>query len=148
MTLSTYHDHPGEIISHAVWLYHRFNLSFRNVEEILVSRGVDITYESVRQWCFRFGTEYAERIRSRAGRQGDTWHLDEVFINIKGRQYYLWRAVDQDGDVLDGLISAKRIRRFGSLSIRILGNRSTHPLLAILLKSANSSYSFMALMLQ
>ena len=106
MTLSTYHGHPGEIISHAVWLYHRFNLSFRNVEEILVSRGVDITYESVRQWCFRFGTEYAKRIRSRAGRQGDTWHLDEVFINIKGRQYYLWRAVDQDGDVLDRLISA------------------------------------------
>ncbi len=79
-TSSPYHGfrHPGEIISHAVWLYHRFNLSFRNVEEILVSRGVDVTYESVRQWCLRFGAEYAKRIKSRVGRPGDRWHLDEV----------------------------------------------------------------------
>lgn len=79
--------HPGEIISHGVWLYHRFNLSFRNVEEILVSRGIDITYETVRQWCLRFSREFAKRIRNREGRPGDTWHLDEVFIQIKGRQY-------------------------------------------------------------
>ena len=93
--------HPGEIISHSVWLYHRFALSFRNVEEILRGRGVEITYESVRQWCLRFGPEYAKRIRARAVRSGDAWHLDEVFIRINGKQYYLWRAVDQDGDVLD-----------------------------------------------
>ena len=100
--------HPGEIISHAVWLYHRFALSFRNVEEILRSRGVEITYESVRQWCLRFGAEYAKRIRVRAGRCGDTWHLDEVFVRINGDQYYLWRAVDQEGDVLDILVQPRR----------------------------------------
>ena len=96
--------HPAEIINHAVWLYHRFTLSFRNVEEILLSRGVDVTYESVRQWCLRFGQEYAKQIRAREGRPGDIWHLDEVCIRIKGKQYYLWRAVDQDGDTLDILV--------------------------------------------
>lgn len=100
--------HPGEIISHAVWLYHRFALSFRNVEEILRSRGVEVTYESVRQWCLRFGAEYAKRIRVRAGLCGDTWHLDEVFVRINGNQYYLWRAVDQEGDVLDILVQPRR----------------------------------------
>ena len=100
--------HPGEIISHAVWLYYRFTLSFRNVEEIMVSRGVDVTYESVRQWCLRFGQEYANRIRAKEGRAGDTWHLDEVFIKVKGKQHYLWRAVDQDGDVLDILVQPRR----------------------------------------
>ena len=74
------YGHPGQIISHAVWLYHRFALSFREAEEILRSRGVAVTYETVRQWCLRFGAEYAKRIRARAGRSGDTWQLDEVFI--------------------------------------------------------------------
>ncbi len=117
-TPSPYHGirHPGEIISHAVWLYHRFTLSFRNIEEILVSRGVDVTYEAVRQWCLRFGHEYAKRIRAREGRPGDTWRLDEVFIRIKGKQHYLWRAVDQDGDVLDILVqrrhNSKTAKRF------------------------------------
>lgn len=107
---TTYHGfrHPGEIISHAVWLYHRFTLSFRNIEEILVSRGVKVTYESIRQWCLRFGQQYARRIRAGEGRPGDTWHLDEVFIPIKGEQHYLWRAVDQDGDVLDILVQRRR----------------------------------------
>ncbi len=108
--------YPGEIISHAVWLSHRFALSFRNVEEILVSRAVDVTYESIRLWCLRFGAEYARRIRARVGRTGDTWHLDEVFIRINGKQFYLWRAVDQDGDLLDILVqsrrSAKAAKRF------------------------------------
>jgi len=84
---STYYGfrHPGEIISHAVWLYHRFTLSFRNVEEILVSRGVDVTYESIRQWCLRFGQAYAYRIRAKEAKAGDTWYLDEVFIKIQGQ---------------------------------------------------------------
>lgn len=81
--------HPGEIISHAVWHYHRFARSFRKVEEILRSRGVEVTYESVRQWCLRFGAEYAKWIRVRARRCGDTWHLDEVFVRISGKRYYL-----------------------------------------------------------
>ena len=78
------------------------------MEEILVSRGVDVTYESVRQWCLRFGQAYAYRIRAKEDRAGDTWHLDEVFIKIKGKQHYLWRAVDQDGDVLDILVQPRR----------------------------------------
>ena len=73
-----------------------------------MSRGVDVTYESVRQWCLRFGHDYAKRIKAREGRLGDTWHLDEVFIRIKGKQHYLWRAVDQDGDVLDILVQRRR----------------------------------------
>ena len=84
-----------EIISHAVWLYHRFALSFRDVEDLLARRGVEVTYEAIRKWCRRFGPEYAGRLRRRRGRLGDTWHLDEVFVTIQGRQQYLWRAVEQ-----------------------------------------------------
>ena len=99
-----------EIISHAVWLYHRFALSFRDVEDLLARRGVEVTYEAIRKWCRRFGPEYAGRLRRRRGRLGDTWHLDEVFVTIQGRQQYLWRAVDEDGDVLDILVQPRRNR--------------------------------------
>ena len=99
---------PGEIISHAVWLYHRFTLSFRDVEEILASRGIEVTYESIRQWCRYFSQEYAKKIRAKQTRFGDTWHLDEVFIKIKGKLHYLWRAVDQDGDTLDILVQSRK----------------------------------------
>ena len=85
--------HPEGIISCVVWLYHRFALSFRNVEEILQSRGGEVTYESIRQWCLRFGAEYAKRICVRAGCCADTWHLDEVFVRINGTQYFLLRAL-------------------------------------------------------
>ena len=101
---------PPEIISHAVWLYHRFALSFRDVEDLLARRGVEVTYEAIRKWCRRFGPEYAGRLRRRRGRLGDTWHLDEVFVTISGRQQYLWRAVDEDGDVLDILVQPRRNR--------------------------------------
>ena len=101
---------PPEIISHAVWLYHRFALSFRDVEDVLARRGVDVTYEAIRKWCRRFGPEYAGRLRRRRGRLGATWHLDEVFVTIQGRQQYLWRAVDEDGDVLDILVQPRRNR--------------------------------------
>jgi putative transposase len=102
---------PPEIISHAVWLYHRFCLSFRDVEELLAERGIMVTYETVRQWCRKFGPEYARRLKRRQGRLGDTWHLDELFVNIRGQQHYLWRAVDQDGDVIDILLQPRRDRR-------------------------------------
>ena len=102
---------PPEIISHAVWLYHRFGLSFRDVEDLLAERGVTVTYESIRQWCLTFGLDYARRLRRRRGRMGDTWHLDEVFVKIQGRQQYLWRAVDEDGDVIDILVQSRRNRR-------------------------------------
>ena len=91
------HRFPSEIISHAVWLYHRFCLSFREVEELLAERGITVTYETVRQWCKKFGPASARKLKKRQGRLGDTWYLDEVFITIQVEQQYLWRAVDQDG---------------------------------------------------
>jgi putative transposase len=109
---SSYHGYrfPSQIISHAVWLYHRFCLSFREVEDLLAERGVTVSYESIRQWCLQFGPEYARLLKRRRGRLGDTWHLDEVFITIRGERYYLWRAVDQDGDVIDILVQRRRDR--------------------------------------
>ena len=101
---------PPEIISHAVWLYHRFGLSFRDVEDLLAERGVSVTYESIRQWCLTFGLDYARRLRHRRGRMGDTWHLDEVFVKIQGWQQYLWRAVAEDGDAIDVLVQSRRNR--------------------------------------
>ena len=102
---------PAEIISYAVWLYHCFGLSFRDVEDLLAERGVTVTYEAIRQWCRTFGLDYAGRLRRRRGRMGDTWHLDEVFVKIQGRQQYLWRAVDEDGDTIDILVQSRRNRR-------------------------------------
>ncbi len=99
---------PQEIIAHAVWLYHRFSLSFRDVEELLYERGVLVTYETVRQWCQKFGQTYANQLRRRRPRPGDKWHLDEVFLKINGRTHYLWRAVDQEGNVLDILVQSRR----------------------------------------
>ena len=109
----SYHGYrfPAEIISHAVWLYHRFSLSFRDVEDLLAQRSIMVTYETVRQWCLTFGPSYARTLRRRRGRLGDTWHLDELFVAINGRQRYLWRAVDEDGDVLDILVQSRRNRR-------------------------------------
>ena len=110
---ASYHGYrfPPDIISHAVWLYYRFCLSFRDTEDLLAQRGVTVTYETIRQWCQRFGPVYARQLRRRRGRMGDTWHLDEVFVTIQGRQQYLWRAVDEDGDVLDILVQSHRNRR-------------------------------------
>ena len=95
---------PPEIISHAVWLYHRFCLSFRDVEDLLAERGIMVTYETIRLWCLKFGPKYARTLKGRQGRLGDTWHLDELFVTIQGQRQYLWRAVDQDGDVIDILL--------------------------------------------
>ena len=102
---------PREIISHAVWLYHQFGLSFRVVEDLLAERGVTVTYEAIRQWCLTFGLDYARKLRRRRGQMGDTWYLDELFVKIQGRQQYLWRAVDEDGDVIDILVQSRRNRR-------------------------------------
>ena len=101
---------PPEIISHAVWLYYRFGLSVRDVEDLLAERGVTVTYEAIRQWCRTFGLDYARRLRHRRGRQGGTWHLDELFVKIRGRLQYLWRAVDEDGDTIDILVQSRRNR--------------------------------------
>ena len=99
------------VISHAVWLYSSLPRSAsEDVEDVLARRGVDVTYEAIRKWCRRFGPEYAGRLRRRRGRLGDTWHLDEVFVTIQGRQQDLWRAVDEAGDVLDILVQPRRNR--------------------------------------
>ncbi len=102
---------PPEIINHAVWLYHRFCLSFRDVEDLLAQRGITVSYEAIRLWCLKFGPEYARALKRRQGRLGDTWYLDEVFVTIQGRRQYLWRGVDQDGDVLDILVQRRRDAR-------------------------------------
>ena len=105
------HRFPAEIIGHAVWLYHRFCLSFRDVEDLLAQRGITVSYEAIRLWCFKFGPEYARTLKRRQGRLGDTWYLDEVFVTIRGERQYLWRAVDQDGDVIDILVQSRRDRK-------------------------------------
>ena len=112
-SISLYHRHrfPGEIISHCVWLYFRFALSFRDVEEMLAMRGVALTYETVREWCLKFGQTYANGLRHKSPRPGDRWHLDEVFLRVNGRIHYLWRAVDQDGDELDILVQSRRDKK-------------------------------------
>src|SRR6266849_2393692 len=97
-----------EIISHSVWLYFRFCLSFRDVEELLCERGVIVTYEAIRKWCRKFGQQYANQLRRRRPQPGDKSHLDEVFLTIKGERHYLWRAVDQDANVLDILVQRRR----------------------------------------
>ncbi len=102
---------PPEIISHAVWLYFRFSLSFRDVEELLAQRGIVVTYESVRQWCLKFGQTYANELRRRRPSCGDKWHLDEVVLSIRGKKHFLWRAVDQQGNVLDILVQSRRDKK-------------------------------------
>jgi len=102
------HRFPAEVISHAVWLYHLFSLSLRDIELLLAERGVVVSYETVRRWCKKFGETFANRLRRRRPQPGDKWHLDEVFIRIQGAQHYLWRAVDQDGVVLDILVQPRR----------------------------------------
>jgi len=102
------HRFPAEIINHSVWLYHVFSLSLRDVELILAERGILVTHESIRHWCLKFGADFAGRLRRRRPQPGDTWHLDEVFIRIRGGLHYLWRAVDQHGVVLDILVQNRR----------------------------------------
>jgi putative transposase len=106
-----HHRFPAEIISHGVWLYYRFCLSYRDVEELLFARGVMVTYEAIRKWCRKFGQAYAKQLRRRRPRPGDKWHLDEVLLTINGRRHYLWRAVDQDDHVLDILVQSRRNKK-------------------------------------
>jgi putative transposase len=108
MTTYKRHRFPPDIISYAVWLYYRFNLSHRDVEDILAERGIIVTRESIRLWCIKFGALYARRLKRKHGGYGDTFYIDEVFVKINGKQHYLWRAVDQDGEVVDVFLQAKR----------------------------------------
>src|SRR5579864_1907647 len=127
---SRYYGHrfPPEIISYAVWVYHRFCLSFRDVEDLLAERGIIVSYETIRLWCQKFGPDYARKLKRRQGRLGDMWHLDEVFIRINGQQQYLWRAVDQDGDVIDNPGSAApRSARCGTVLSKTAARQGQEP---------------------
>ena len=108
--MNTYKRHwfPPDIISYAVWLYFRFNLSHRDIEDLLAQRGVIVSYESIRLWCIKFGRIYARRLKRRHTGYGDTFYIDEVFVKINGKHQYLWRAVDQDGEVVDVFIQSRR----------------------------------------
>jgi putative transposase len=134
---SLYHRRrfPPEIIRHAVWLYYRFCLSYRDVEDLLAERGTAVSYETIRRWCLRFGPVYANRLRKRSGPCGDRWFVDEVFVRIDGKQRYLYRAVDQDGQVLAILVQTRRntnaavrffrrlLRRHGQVPRRLMTDK-------------------------
>src|SRR6476660_9208119 len=113
MALLCYRRHrfPPEIIQHAIWLYLRFTLSYRDVEELLAERGPDISYETVRRWILKFGPLIAQRLRQARPRPSDRWHLDEMVVRIAGKRLYLWRAVDHEGEVLDVLVQRRRDAR-------------------------------------
>ena len=102
------HRFPSEMISYAVWLYYRVNLSHRDIEDLLAERGITVSREAIRLWCIKFGVIYSRRLQRKHRGFGDTFYIDEVFIKINGKQHYLWRAVDQDGEVVDVYLQAKR----------------------------------------
>ena len=118
---------PAEVISHAVWLYFRFPLSLRMVEEMLAMRGIIVSHETVRQWARKFGQDFANRIRRRLPMAGDKWHLDEVAVKIASKKYWLWRAVDQDGTVLDILVQSRRDKRAAKRLLRKLLKKQMRP---------------------
>ena len=135
----SYHRHrfPAEVIQHAVWLYFRFPLSFRDVEDLLAQRGIDVSYETVRRWSVKFGVAYARKLRRSHPPADRRWHLDEVFVSINGRNMYLWRAVDCEGEVLDVLVQSRRNKRAAlklmrKLLKRLRSNRSRDGQTAIL----------------
>ena len=121
------HRFPAEVISYAVWLYFRFPLSLRHVDELLATRGVSVSHETVRQWGLKFGQAFANEIRRRLPRAGDKWHLDEVVVKISGVQHWLWRAVDQDGVVLDILVQSRRDKRAAKRLLRKLLKKQCRP---------------------
>jgi putative transposase len=116
------HRFPGDIISHGVWLYYRFPLRYRDVQELLCERGIDVTHEAIRQWCRKFGQDYANQLKRRRPRPGDQWPLDEVFLTINGVRHDLWRAVDQDDHVLDILVQSRRNKKAAKQCFRKLLN--------------------------
>jgi putative transposase len=118
---------PAAIISYAVWLYYRFPLSLRHVDEILAARGIVVSHETVRQWGLKFGQAFANQIRRRLPRAGDKWHLDEVLVKIAGVKHWLWRAVDQDGCVLDVLVQSRRSKAAAERLLRKLLKKQMRP---------------------
>jgi transposase-like protein len=123
-----YRHFPGPIIQHAVWLYCRFILSLRDVENLLAERGIEVSYETIRRWVARFGPEIAKELRRQRPRAHPQWHLDGIFVSIGGRRMYLWRVVDQNSEVLDALVQAKRDKQAACRLLRkLLKNRARTP---------------------
>lgn len=108
MNIYKRHRFPPDIISYGVWLYHRFNLSHRDIEDLLAERGITVSREAIRLWCIKFGAIYTRRLKRKHRGYGDTFYIDEVFVKINGIQHYLWRAVDQDGEVVNVFLQARR----------------------------------------
>ena len=108
--MNTYKRHrfPSDIISYAVWLYYRFNLSHRDIEDLLAERSITVSREAIRLWCIKFGAIYSRRLKRKRQGYGDTFYIDQVFVKINGKRHYLWRAVDQDGEVIDEYLQAQR----------------------------------------
>ena len=114
-----YHHFPSLVIRHAVWLYLRFTLSYRDVEDLLAERGLDVSYETIRRWVLKFRPAYARELRRRRSRASARWHLDEMIIRIGGERMYLWRAVDDEGEILDMLVQRRRDKR---AAVRLMRN--------------------------
>lgn len=114
------HRFPPALIAHVVWLYVRFNLSLREIEEMLLERGIELSHEPIRRWAIKFAPQIARNLRRRQTRPGDVWHLDEVVVTISGRKFWLWRAVDQDGIVLEEILQTKRDKRDKPAAKRLL----------------------------
>jgi putative transposase len=121
------HRFPHEIIAHAVWLYFQFPLSLRLVEEMLLERGIVVSYETVRRWALKFGPDYARRLRRKTPSRRDIWHLDEVVVTISGKKHWLWRAVDQDGYVLDEIVQTRRNTKAAKHLLKYLLRRQGGP---------------------
>src|SRR5437868_9800302 len=118
------HRFPPPIIQHAIWLYLRFTLSYRDVEELLAERGLEVSYETVRRWVLKFGAGIARNLRRSRPRPSDRWHLDEMVVRIAGRRMYLWRAVDHEGEVIDMLFQRRRDKRAALRLMRKIGRAS------------------------
>ena len=128
--MNTYRHHrvPLDIISYAVWLYFRFKPSHRDIEDLLAERGIIVTRESIRLWCIKFGAIYTRRLKRKHRGYGDTFYIDEVFVKINGKRHYLWRAVDQDGEVADVYLQAKRDGAAGKRFLKqLLRSHGTEP---------------------
>lgn len=121
------HRFPPEVIRHAVWLYTKFTLSFRDVEDLLAERGLDVSYETIRRWCLKFGPVIARNLRSLRPMPSDHWHLDEMVIAIRGKHYWLWRAVDNEGEVLDFLVQSRRDTKAANKLMRKLLKKHDAP---------------------
>lgn len=130
MKVSIYHRHRfhSDIISRAIWMYYRFNLSFRDVEDLMAERGIDVSYETIRQWVDKFGRTFAKRIKARSEKPSSVWHLDEVYTKINGQMVYLWRAVDDEGSVLDVVVQGRRNTKAALRLLRkLLTNQGVRP---------------------